>query len=598
MLSTILSEGRSSRLYRSLVYEAQQALSAEGGYWELEEAGVFLAFASVRPDASIDRVEELFFDEIERAKRELPDADELEKAKRQLEVSLVDGLETNHELADRIGRDYTILGRIRPLDERLERIRAVTRRGRAPRRADLPGEGAAQRRAHRAAAGGEGRQQRGRRRVKVWRAAALGLVAALGLACGHGHSPFSEPPAWELPAPPPPESPVVPAGRLHRAALENGLHIIILEDPRLPRVLLGLAFRRGESSLPPESAGLASFTADLMERGAGDRDALAIAEATDRLGASLSVAAGWDSLSVVTSGLSRDQDTLLELLADVVRRPRFDPAEAARSRSETLAALERARNDPNTLTSWYTASAVYEGHRFGLPLSGTPETVAHFDAAKAREFHARIALPNDAIFFASGDVQADALIAQVRQLFGTWPQGSVMDAGAPPPAPAPPARRIVIVDRPEMAQARITLSHDGISRSSDDRVPVALMNSVIGGSGFSSRLMETLRTYVGPHLQRLFGLRAAARPGALRGLDLHGRSRDAQGDRPAARRARARPQASRPARTSSAGRARSRSATSRWGSRRRVRWCRASSISTSTGCPRTRSTPSARACAP
>jgi predicted Zn-dependent peptidase len=126
VLSTILSEGRSSRLYRNLVYEEQQALSAEGGYWELLDAGVFLAFASVRPDASIDRVEDLFFSEIERAKRDLVSADELEKAKRQLEVSLVDGLVTNHELADRIGRDYATFERIRPLDERLARIRAVT----------------------------------------------------------------------------------------------------------------------------------------------------------------------------------------------------------------------------------------------------------------------------------------------------------------------------------------------------------------------------------------------------------------------------------------------------------------------------------------
>jgi predicted Zn-dependent peptidase len=126
VLSTILSEGRSSRLYRSLVYDAEQALSAEGGYWELLDAGVFLAFASVRPDASIERVEELFFAEIERAKRELVSADELEKAKRQLEVSLVDGLVTNHELGARIARDYASFGRIRALDERLARIRAVT----------------------------------------------------------------------------------------------------------------------------------------------------------------------------------------------------------------------------------------------------------------------------------------------------------------------------------------------------------------------------------------------------------------------------------------------------------------------------------------
>jgi predicted Zn-dependent peptidase len=126
VLGQILSGGRSSRLYRSLVYDAGQALSADGGYWEMNEAGVFMALASVRPDASIDKVEALFFDEIERVKSEPVSAKELSKAKRQLEVSLVNGLATNHALAGRIARDYATFGRIRPLAERLERIQAVT----------------------------------------------------------------------------------------------------------------------------------------------------------------------------------------------------------------------------------------------------------------------------------------------------------------------------------------------------------------------------------------------------------------------------------------------------------------------------------------
>jgi zinc protease len=126
VLGQILSDGRSSRLYRSLVYEAQQALSAEGGYWELKDAGVFLAIASVRPDADVTRVEELFFAEIERMKTEPVAADELEKAKRQLEVGMVNGLATNHALAARLAQEYTSFGRVRPLDERLQRIQAVT----------------------------------------------------------------------------------------------------------------------------------------------------------------------------------------------------------------------------------------------------------------------------------------------------------------------------------------------------------------------------------------------------------------------------------------------------------------------------------------
>jgi zinc protease len=125
--SQILSAGRSSRLYRSLVYEQQLALFAEGAYWELEEAGLFYAFVGVRPDADIDQAEQLFYSEIERVARDSVSPGELEKAKRQLEVSLVNGLATAHALASRIGRDTVTFGRIRPLRERLDAIAAVTR---------------------------------------------------------------------------------------------------------------------------------------------------------------------------------------------------------------------------------------------------------------------------------------------------------------------------------------------------------------------------------------------------------------------------------------------------------------------------------------
>jgi zinc protease len=126
VLSQILSAGRSSRLYRKLVYDEQQALSAEGAYWELNDAGVFYAFSTVRPDASIERVEHLFMAEIERLKREPVGADELRKAKTQLEVALVNGLATSHSLASRIGREVSTFGRVRPLSERLAAIDAVS----------------------------------------------------------------------------------------------------------------------------------------------------------------------------------------------------------------------------------------------------------------------------------------------------------------------------------------------------------------------------------------------------------------------------------------------------------------------------------------
>jgi zinc protease len=124
--SQILSGGRSSRLYRKLVYESQKALAAEGAYWELADAGLFYAFASVRPDARIEDVEKLFLAEIARLREKPVSPAELEKAKRQLEVSLVNGLRTNHALASRIARETLTFGRVRPLEERLAAIDRVT----------------------------------------------------------------------------------------------------------------------------------------------------------------------------------------------------------------------------------------------------------------------------------------------------------------------------------------------------------------------------------------------------------------------------------------------------------------------------------------
>lgn len=305
------------------------------------------------------------------------------------------------------------------------------------------------------------------------------------------------PPAWKLPPSPPKDSPIVPADRFSRSELANGLRLLVLEDHRLPRVTLALTARRGAAMVDLDRAGLAVFTADVMARGAGDRDALALAETVDALGASLSVSAEWDSTDVQISGLSRDLDALMEILADVALRPRFAAEEAEKARAETLAQLERARDDPATLVSWYTARALFPGHRFGLPLSGTPDTVARLDAAAAREFHARVFIPNDCIFSAAGDVDVADLRERVERAFGAQEAGVLPSAGEPIPAEAPKQRTLTIVDRPDLAQARIILAHEGISRTDPDRIPAALMNSVLGGSGFSSRLMSRVRADAG-----------------------------------------------------------------------------------------------------
>ena len=126
VLSQVLSSGRTSRLYRELVYENPVALSAAGAYWELDRAGVFYAWMVLRPDQAVEKADAMLFAEIDRVSAEGVTEEEVEKARRSLEVGLIEGMGTSHALASRVAQDWTTFGRIRPLEERLAQIRGVT----------------------------------------------------------------------------------------------------------------------------------------------------------------------------------------------------------------------------------------------------------------------------------------------------------------------------------------------------------------------------------------------------------------------------------------------------------------------------------------
>ncbi len=313
------------------------------------------------------------------------------------------------------------------------------------------------------------------------------LVAPLGCAV------LGSKPAWEQPPPPVAEGPVVPQERLHRTTFENGLEILVLEDHGLPRLEIGLLLRRGAEIESADQAGGVALLTDVMERGAGERDALALARATEELGASLGVAAGMESVSVDVSGLSEDAETLFELLADVSLRPRLDVRELERARAETLAGFEQQKDDPGSLLSLQLARTLYDGHRYGLPVSGEPGSVASLDAEALRSLHERLFVASNAIFYAVGDITMEDAVARARARFGDWQAGTPPLPGPPPPSPTPTERRVVIVDRPDLGQAQLALAHEGIARTDDVRIAASLMNTVLGGGGFLSRLMSRVR---------------------------------------------------------------------------------------------------------
>jgi zinc protease len=269
---------------------------------------------------------------------------------------------------------------------------------------------------------------------------------------------------------------------------------MILEDHRLPQVALGIQVRRGAGSVSPSQAGVAAIATEVMQRGAGDRDGLALAKVVEDVGASLSASAGWDTTGISLSGLSEDRPLLMEILADVALRPRFEEEEFRKALDEHRAGIVAAQDDPATLIRWHSIRALYEGHRFGLPHGGTAETVANVDLAAVRAYWNDRFVPRSTIFWAAGDLDAEQVADQVQRLFGGLPDAPVIENTPPTPAETPEARRVIVVDKPELGQARIMLGHEGIARTNPQRIPIALMNDALGGSGFSSRLMQRVRS--------------------------------------------------------------------------------------------------------
>ena len=151
--------------------------------------------------------------------------------------------------------------------------------------------------------------------------------------------------------------------------------------------------------MAPAQAGVAEVAVEVMQRGAGDRDALALARVVEDAGASLSISVGWDTTSLAISGLSSDQALFFEILEDVALRPRFAPAEFRKALAEQQAGLAASQDDPSTLVSWNAMRALYQGHRYGISLSGSPETLASLDVSGAKAYWTDRFVPRNTIFW-------------------------------------------------------------------------------------------------------------------------------------------------------------------------------------------------------
>ncbi|HEX8391295.1 MAG TPA: pitrilysin family protein [Longimicrobium sp.] len=278
-----------------------------------------------------------------------------------------------------------------------------------------------------------------------------------------------------------------------RRTLPNGLKVVYIAQRELPVVSAVMVTRgAGTGDEPAAEAGLASFTASMLDEGAGGKNALQLADALDLLGASLSTSAGVDAAQANLYVLKQNFPAALRLMADVVTRPDFPEREVDRLRQERLTQLARAKDEATTIANYAFSSLVYgAGHPYGR--YPTVATTQGLNRAAVAAFHARGYRPENSTLILVGDVNPAQMNPLIDAAFGSWrAQGTGPSLTATPPTPTVARTTLYLIDKPGAAQSEIRIGHPGVARNTPDYYALLVMNTLLGAS-FTSRLNTNLR---------------------------------------------------------------------------------------------------------
>ena len=462
LASSILAGDKNSRLYQRLVYRDEIASDVEFGTLALEIAGVTYLQVSAQPGVSLERLETVVNEELERFRKSGPTAKELERVKTQRRASFVRGLEKVGGFSGKSGvlAESTVYGGSPDAWKRgyevveaatAAELQAVVSKWVTPAPFVLTVEPAAK---LEAAATGADRSQ-------------LPL------------------PAGDVPV-------TFPA--FQRATLSNGLKLILVERPELPVVGLRLVLDAGYAADQFSRPGTASLTMAMLDEGTKTRDALQISEELALLGASLGAGSSLDTSSVSLSALADKLEPSLGIFADVVLNPAFPQKELDRLRKVYLAALSQEKTQPTSMALRVVPKLLYgTGHAYAQPLTGTgtEATLAALTREDLVRFHAEWFRPNHATLIAVGPVTVASLKPKLEQLFRNWQPGDIPAKVVADVTPRP-SRTLYLVDKPGADQSVIFAGQLIPPRATPDDLAIATMNDVLGGK-FTARLNMNLR---------------------------------------------------------------------------------------------------------
>jgi len=280
------------------------------------------------------------------------------------------------------------------------------------------------------------------------------------------------------------------ASRIERIVTPAGIEIWLVRDRNLPMISLEFAFLGGASQDPADKPGVANFVASLLDEGAGDLDAATFHERLEERAIGLAFGAKRDNLRGSIRTLSENRDQAFELLRLSLTAPRFEGQELERIRAAVLAQLRRRSTNPSDIAADRWFARAFPGHPYGRPIQGTLESAAKIAVDDLRAYVRRMLARSNLKIAAVGDIDAAELAVLVDRTFASLPARS-----DPVPVADVEPRGLGTSETIELKvpQTVITFGSVGLKRADPDFIPAFVLNHVLGGGGFESRLFREVR---------------------------------------------------------------------------------------------------------
>lgn len=462
MVSDVLSQGKTSRFYKRLVYDDQIATDARAAVDLNEIGGQFYEQATARPGQDLAQVEKELDEELARFLKDGPTAEELARVKAQHEASFVRGIERIGGFggkSDRLAKSQVFLGSPDAYKVSLKRVQDATAE-------DLKAA------ANRWLSDG----------VYVLEVLPFPEYKAASTGADRSKAPeIGAPPELKLP-------------KLQHATLSNGLKVILAERHEVPLVDFWLSVDAGYAADQFASPGTASMAMSLLNGGTKTRTALQISDEQELLGARLAARSNLDLSIVQLSALKSKLDPSLDLFADLILNPVFPAADFSRQQRLQLAAIQREKNTPIQMALRVFPGLIYgPGHAYGNPLtgSGTTTSVEKLTREDLVKFHEVWFKPNHATLVITGDTTLAEVTPKLEKLFANWKPGHIPEKNIK--NVQLPAKSVVyLIDKPGALQSIIFAGNIAPPRANPQEIAIEAANDDLGGM-FGSRLNMDLR---------------------------------------------------------------------------------------------------------